>query len=149
MPVDASSYLMKEILELLPSVGSVEVTRDGPNENNCYVWKVTFTSMLGPSKCPDISYCLFVDKGTFQALNVYNNSQAKGPYIMTEYFNGRPRFELFGSASKIMYDESLQRWQLYDSYSVVVSESYSLSLFPPLTNWSSEVLVTPTNLKTL
>jgi len=147
VPVDASSYSMKEILESLPSIGSVEVTRDGPNKNNCYVWKVTFTSMLGPSKCPDISYCLFVDKGTFQALNVYNNSQVKGPYIMTDYFDGRPRFELLGSPSKIIYDESLQRWQLYDPYSVVVSESYSSSPFPPLTNWSSEVLVTPSDLK--
>lgn len=112
VPADASAYLMKEILNSLPSVGSARVTRDGPNENNCFAWKVTFTSMLEASNCPHMSYYVFLDKGAFQALNAHNNTNETEPYTMTGLFDGRPHFELLGSESKIVFNDSLQRWQL-------------------------------------
>ena len=53
---DQLAYLegnVKAALESLPGLGSVEVSRWGPNPTNGYTWSVTFTSLDGASRCPD------------------------------------------------------------------------------------------------
>jgi hypothetical protein len=50
---DIDSYNLKRELETkLPGVGTVDVTRSGPDNNNGFVWTLTFTSHNGPFLCP-------------------------------------------------------------------------------------------------
>nr|AIG56118.1 secreted protein [Achlya hypogyna] len=56
---DATALEMKLLLESLPGLGSVVVSRQGPTAQLGYVWAITLVS-LGPTNCPS-SPCLRVD----------------------------------------------------------------------------------------
>jgi len=44
IPYDASEYVLRTKLEALPNIGTVIVTRSGPNDQHGYVWTITFDS---------------------------------------------------------------------------------------------------------
>jgi len=50
----ASSSDVKHVLESLPGVGSVQVTRAGPDMNGGYVWRITFTSSSNDNLMADV-----------------------------------------------------------------------------------------------
>jgi len=50
---DVDAYDLDAALETLPGVGTVDVSRTGPDDNDGFVWTITFTSLNGPFKCPD------------------------------------------------------------------------------------------------
>jgi hypothetical protein len=47
MPFDASAAVVKAQLEILSTIGNVDVTRSSADPNNGYVWTVTFGNNLG------------------------------------------------------------------------------------------------------
>ena len=51
VPSDCSARRMKQSLELLPGVGSVDVDRLGPRLDHGYTWNLIFTSKTGPFRC--------------------------------------------------------------------------------------------------
>jgi hypothetical protein len=52
---DIDAYDLDAALESLPGVGTVDVSRTGPDNQDGYVWTITFTSLNGPFFCPDYS----------------------------------------------------------------------------------------------
>ena len=60
--LDADASQVQAALETLPKVGSIKVSRDGPDENLGYVWSVTFHSLNGETDCTlSQSPCLHVN----------------------------------------------------------------------------------------
>ena len=47
VPVDSSSSEMKQALENMNAMGTVDVTRFGPTIENGYTWSITYTSAYG------------------------------------------------------------------------------------------------------
>jgi len=47
VPYDADAREVKNILEELPTIGQVNVSRSSADENNGYTWLVTFQTELG------------------------------------------------------------------------------------------------------
>ena len=54
IPYDSSSSNVRSKLEDLSSIGSVSVTRQGPNEQNGFSWKIEFTSDLNAGNINNI-----------------------------------------------------------------------------------------------
>lgn len=113
VPFDATAEEIRDALESLPSVGSVEVTRMGPDETNAFEWHVTFTSYDGPLSD---AHVLRVESITSRALEVADCSEAgNGTYLATgEMVDGRMRYKLVDRSSYIEFDSSadngLGRW---------------------------------------
>ena len=65
---------MKYALESLPEVGSVEVSRFGPDKHDAYTWSITFNSLNGASKCSTKkgTPCLDAHPTTIRHLEVTN-----------------------------------------------------------------------------
>jgi uncharacterized protein YpmB len=64
MAFNEGAISMKSKLEALPGIGSVDVVRTGPDNNNGYVWTITFTSVLGASTCSissNVDTCLMAE----------------------------------------------------------------------------------------
>jgi hypothetical protein len=107
---DASESDMKYALESLPGVGSVDVSRFGPDKNDAYTWSITFDSLNGASLCSSSKTpCLVAEPTTVRFLEVQNCNQDKlygrmtnrldtpnGVYLELNMTNGRP---LFGKIS--------------------------------------------------
>jgi len=83
---DIDSYILERELETkLPGVGTVEVSRSGPDNNNGFVWTISFTSHNGAFQCPSYtaggtngkvtaSPCLVSQKSAADgSSNLYNN----------------------------------------------------------------------------
>ena len=47
IPAVSTANQVKKLVESLPGVGAVDVIRVGPDNFNCFTWRVTFASFLG------------------------------------------------------------------------------------------------------
>lgn len=105
IPYDASAEEFRDAIEALPSVGSVEVTREGPDESFGFEWSVTLTSFDGPLS---EAHMLLVSSSTSKALEVAGCGEAgNGTYAATgELVDGRMRYKLIDRPSYIQYDSS-------------------------------------------
>lgn len=105
VPFDASAEEVRDTIESLPSVGSVEVTRIGPDESFGFEWSVTLTSFNGPLSG---AHTLRVSSSTSKALDVAGCGDAgNGTYAATgELVDGRMRYKLIDRPSYIQYDSS-------------------------------------------
>lgn len=105
VPFDASAEEVRDALESLPSIGSAEVSRQGPDQYFGFKWSVTLTSFNGPLSG---AYTLQVASTMSKVLNVTNCDDAgNGVYAaMGETVDGRPRYKLVDRPSYIVYDSS-------------------------------------------
>lgn len=105
VPFDASAEEVRDAIESLPSVGSVEVTRKGPDNNLGFEWSVTLTSFNGPLLG---AHTLQVSSTTAMALEVTScDANAEGTYLATgDMMDGRMRYKLIDRPSYIQYDSS-------------------------------------------
>lgn len=105
IPFDASAEELRDAVESLPSVGSAEVTRIGPDERFAYEWSVTLTSFDGPLAGADT---LQVSSKTGKTLEVTNcGDGGNGTYVGTgEIVGGRMRYKLVDRPSYIEFDPS-------------------------------------------
>ena len=105
VPFDASAEEVRDAIESLPSVGSAEVSREGPDENSGFKWSVTLTSFNGPLSG---AYSLKVASTMGKVLNVTDCDNAgNGVYAATgETIDGRSRYKLVDRPSYIEYDSS-------------------------------------------
>lgn len=113
VPFDASAEELRDAIESLPSVGSAEVTREGPDESLAFRWSVTLTSFVGPLSG---AHTLEVSSATARAFSVAGCGDAgNGTYAATgELVDGRMRYKLVDRPSYIEFDSSaefgLGRW---------------------------------------
>ncbi|CAN0356856.1 unnamed protein product, partial [Ectocarpus sp. 12 AP-2014] len=93
VPFDASAEEVRDAIESLPSVGSAEVTREGPDETLAFAWSVTLTSFNGPLSG---AHALKVSSTTGKALEVAGCGGAgNGTYAATgDMVDGRMRYKL-------------------------------------------------------
>lgn len=105
VPFDASAEEVRDAIESLPSVGSAEVSREGPDEDFGFTWSVTLTSFNGPLSG---AYTLQVATTMGKVLNVTDCDDAgNGVYAATgETVDGRLRYKLVDRPSYIEYDSS-------------------------------------------
>ena len=106
VPHDASSREMKAALESLPGLGSVEVSRWGPNPTDGYTWSITFTSLDGASKCPDAP-CLTASaqSANYVTLNECTVTTYNGVYVENgQLENGRSVFEKVGTPFSLRFN---------------------------------------------
>jgi len=140
LPYDASADEMKEALESLPGIGSVEVERFGPEGNGGYTWSVTFTSQYGPSSCPNAP-CLISEAATVRYVTVSgcSNTTANGVYYQTSDVDGRPSYTLDGTPYYISYVPLTGSWTLAGSSAyVVATKSATASFLNPTSGaWTS------------
>lgn len=110
VPFDASAEEVRDAIESLPSVGSVEVSRKGPDNNFGFEWSVTLTSFNGPLGG---AHTLQVSSATAMALEVSgcDADNVDGTYIATGgMMDGRMRYKLIDRSSYIQYDSSDGLW---------------------------------------
>ncbi len=106
VPFDASAEELRDAIESLPSVGSVEVSRKGPDEKLGFEWVVTLTSFNGPLDAP---YTLSVSSSTVRALEVEADcgDNAAGTYFATgDMVDGRMSYKLVDGPMYIRFDSS-------------------------------------------
>lgn len=147
VPFDASAEELRDAMESLPSIGSVEVSRKGPDENLGFEWLVTLTSFTGPLAAP---YTLSVSSSTVKALEVEAGcgDNAAGTYVATGgVVDGRMSYKLVDGPTYIRYDSSEDsgggRWVISAEgadtpYAIEAADPAQDSLIPPIgTNaWS-------------
>lgn len=106
VPFDASAEEIRDAIESLPSVGSAEVSRQGPDEDFGFKWSVTLTSFNGPLSG---AYTLQVAATTGKVLQVTDcDAAGNGVYTATgEIIDGRSRYKLVDRPSYIEYDLSM------------------------------------------
>ncbi|CAM9503934.1 unnamed protein product, partial [Hapterophycus canaliculatus] len=113
VPFDSSAEELRDAIESLPSVGSAEVTREGPDESHAFQWSVTLTSFDGPLLG---AHTFQVSSTTAKAFSVAGCGEAgNGTYAATgELVDGRPRYKLIDRPSYIEFDSSAEagrgRW---------------------------------------
>lgn len=105
VPFDASAEELRDAIESLPSVGSAEVTREGPDESFGFEWSVTLTSFDGPLSG---AHSLRVSTRTSKTLEVAGCGEAgNGTYAATgALVDGRMSYKLIDRPSYIQYDSS-------------------------------------------
>ena len=105
VPFDASAEELRDAIESLPSVGSAEVSRKGPDKNSGFEWAVTLTSFNGPLTG---AHALQVSSATAMALEVAScDANVDGTYVATgDMVDGRMRYKLIDRPSYIQYDAS-------------------------------------------
>ncbi|CAM9165015.1 unnamed protein product, partial [Choristocarpus tenellus] len=104
VPHDASAEELRQALESLPSLGSVEVSRLGPDDQGAFEWSVTLSSFSGPIDKP---YMLMSSPKSALALEVTNCGAGNGTYVAQhELLNGRLQYKLVDRPSYIEYGHS-------------------------------------------
>ena len=103
VPFDSSAEELRDAVESLPGVGSVDVTREGPDKYHAFKWEVKLTSFNGPLSG---EYNLHVSSTTVKALEVTSCGEARnGVYVATgKILNGRMYYKLMDRSSYIQYD---------------------------------------------
>ena len=109
VPFDASAEELRDAIESLPSVGSAEVSRKGPDKDFGFEWLVTLTSFNGPLSG---AHSLQVSSATAMTLDVANcNTNVNGNYVATgEIVDGRMRYKRIDGPSYIQYDSDSGLW---------------------------------------
>ncbi|KAL7554112.1 hypothetical protein ACHAWF_017504 [Thalassiosira exigua] len=133
-PSSSSSHAMKASIESLPDVGSVEVTRDGPNASEGFSWYITFSSNTSFSSNIDIIAQVLTT--SYVSVSGLGN-ECDGNYIQTSFHEGRPRFDLLGKSCRVVYESDSSEWRLYSGASSVISSHASSTVTVPLSGWSS------------
>lgn len=137
---NASSSQMKAAIESLPDVGSVEVSREGPNVSEGNTWYITFTSNSGMFSCSQPSWCFRANAETSSYISVSELGQDyDGNYFLTSFVSGRPKYELLGTSSYIVHDSD--EWRLYSSTDALISSVMSWDVTVPLSGWSNGAVV--------
>lgn len=145
VPSDCSARRMKQSLELLPGVGSVDVDRLGPRLDHGYTWNLIFTSKTGPFRCFSMKHqCLKSNAVTVRAIQVIGldgNEYANGIYVLTGFYQGRPGYQQLETGSSIEYNAATSRWTILLFERTIFAEVSSLALYPPLVGWSNGTIV--------
>ena len=143
VPANSSSAAMQASIESLEDVGSVEVSRDGPNSFDGYTWYITFSSNSGMPSCSHPSWCLASSTESVNYVTVMGSGLATdGNYIQTSFYNGRSQYNLLGTSSHVLYDVDSSEWRLYsDNDSVASFVASSLDASVPLSGWSNGLSV--------
>ena len=130
---------MKHSLESLPGVGSVEVSRFGPDQYNAYTWSITFDSLDGASECSSgTTPCLLAEPTTIRYLEVKNckhsvlsgindDASPNGFYLELNITNGRP---LYGKISNANNYDGADYMTLDSPFSI----RYDVGTFPDSKN---------------
>ncbi|KAL3797523.1 hypothetical protein HJC23_009887 [Cyclotella cryptica] len=139
VPASSSSAQMKTALQSLPDIGSVEVTREGPNASEGYTWYITFTSNVDTNtllpSTESISYIVVNGLG----------QDCDGHYILTSFEGGRPRYDLLGKSCYIVHDIVDSEWKLFSRSHSLLSSVAASDITVPTTGWSNGVLTTPSD----
>ena len=145
VPANSSSAAMKASLESLKDVGSVKVTREGPNSAEGFTWELTFTSNMGMPSCSLPSWCFTSSTETVAYYSVSGfGDEQDGNYVQTSYHDGRPKYVLLGKACHIAYATAFSEWRLYKNGSVTSSvPSSDVSI--PLSGWSNGATIAPSS----
>ena len=132
----ASAKTMKEMLESLPGIESVQVTREGPNESEGFTWHLTFEMNMEEHLCAAPSWCLTASTSSAQYVVVSGlGAGYDGTYVQTSFSAGRPKYELLGSGHTISFDSS--EWRIRSGDGDLLSSVPSHSATMPLSGWSS------------
>lgn len=113
VPSDASAEELRDAIESLPSIGSAEVTRQGPDDLSGFTWSVTLTSFYGPLTG---GHTLQVTSETARAFEISECGHAgNGTFVATgKMMNGRMQYKLLDRPSYIEYassaDDGLGLW---------------------------------------
>jgi hypothetical protein len=135
LPANASSAQMKASLESLQDIGTVAISREGPNSSEGFSWYITFTSNTG-------MVSLKTNTETVSYISVSGVGQVcDGDYITSWFVNGRPRYELFGKSCLIVYDNDDSSWKLFSSTGLLLSSIVSSKVIAPTSGWSNGVVV--------
>ena len=78
---------------------------------------------------------------TSQGVIVTNTSESRfdGPYVLTKYLNGRPLYQLLGTAACIYFDGN--KWVLVDDGGIVLAESSFSINTCPTSLWTNSIEV--------
>ena len=135
IPSNASSAQMKKALESLPDIGSVAVTREGPNSSEGYTWYVTFTSNTGTvnllTGIESVSYITVSGAG----------HDCNGSFFASAFLNGRHHYKLLGKSCYIFYDAIDSEWRLYSGTESLLSSVSASDIIPPTSSWTNGVTV--------
>lgn len=155
VPFDASAEELRDAIESLPSVGSAEVSREGPDEHSAFTWIVELTSFNGALSG---AHNIRVSSITTKAVEVTGCDEASnGQYIATgDILNGRMRYKLVDYPSYIQYDSSadngLGLWVMANDDSDVTElprpdGAARDTMLPPngsLSSWDAECIISLT-----
>ncbi|KAL7514942.1 hypothetical protein ACHAXN_013076 [Cyclotella atomus] len=133
---NASCAEMKTALESLPDIGSVDVTREGPNQSEGYTWYITFISNVGATSIvtstESVSYIAITGMG----------QGCDGYFIADSVVNGRPRYNLLGKSCHIAYDSDASEWRMYSSTNSLLSSVAEVEASAPSSGWSNGAVIT-------
>ena len=139
---EASAGTMKEMLESLPGIESVQVTREGPNESEGFTWNLVFAMNADGPFCAAPSWCLTASTSSAQYVIVSGlGAGYDGKYVRTSYSAGRPKYELLGTGHTIVFDGS--EWRIQSGDGDLLSSAPSHSATIPLSGWSGSSVVLP------
>eukprot|EP00956_Cyclotella_meneghiniana_P022416 scaffold42451_cov66-Cyclotella_meneghiniana.AAC.3 len=135
LPANSSSAQMKSALESLPDIGSVEVTREGPNSSEGYTWYITFTSNTGTTS-------LSTNTETVSYISVSGIGQdCDGNYIAISYVNGRPSYEYLGKSCHVVYSTADSEWKLFSRTDTLLSTASASDINVPTSGWSNGAVI--------
>ncbi|KAL7541113.1 LOW QUALITY PROTEIN: hypothetical protein ACHAXR_012985 [Thalassiosira sp. AJA248-18] len=137
-PANSSSAAMQAAVESLNDVGTVEVTREGPNSFEGFTFHITFSSNMGISSCSLPSWCFASSTESITYISVSGlNQECDGNYVQTSFHDGRPRYELLGKSCFVLHESASLEWRLYHGTSSVMSSVSSTDVYIPLSGWSN------------
>ena len=112
VPYDSAADEMKLAVEAL-SVGTVDVSRLGPNTADGYSWSVSFTSVYGSTDSCS-GPCMQVSSTSTSALTVSQCAirDTNGDYISDAYSSGRRTYVMPNSPYYIVYNSVTSSWEI-------------------------------------
>jgi len=137
VPYDASPAELKKALESIPTVGTVDVERYGPNNMNSYTWSISFTSTLGTTRVcgSDLNSCLRVLETPSSAIQVTCGA-ISFQAVSDSYYNGRRKYVALNSPFAVYHNVS--SWLVvstnYDLSENVIDSHFSFSTSPVLSS---------------
>jgi hypothetical protein len=147
---DTSSTSFATALSSLATVGTVDVTRYGPDYHGGMIWKITFTSVTSPTYC-DNNSCVksYAYSSSSVDLSVSGLTSEfdylAGTYVSDSFINGRRSyFRADGGPFHILYNGSA--WTILSFEEVVYSSELTYSVLP---EFDQNIIVGTTNTTTL
>ena len=137
IPAVSTANQVKKVVESLPGVGAVDVIRVGPDNFNCFTWRVTFASFLGSMRSASEGYPCLVVENFVVGSNILLTTDSNVATISASSIAVQPVAPDFGSsATTVNVDAYVKEVQAINIAKTAISGllkfhvSYGPSLFP-------------------
>jgi hypothetical protein len=134
VPYDSAADEMKNAVQSLSAVGTVDVTRFGPTQANGFSWSISFTSVFGTTQGCSGS-CMKVFQTSSAAITLTTGADYGGDYVSDSFSAGRRVYSKLNSPYFIIYSDVAGSWELRArgvSSTVSTCQTMSTSLRPIL-----------------